>query len=123
MAVGEGDDEPVPYGGSTGVIERWDGSSWEVQQTLPASSGLSSVSCVSSTACTAVGRGGSSGYLAERWDGTSWSEQPTPGPNPLSIIFPRAFSDVDCSSDAACMAVGSAGVEESADVPWAEQYR
>ena len=68
--------------------ERWNGTSWTVQS-VPNPTGtsargalLSTVSCTSATACTAVGSYNTStsttNTLAERWNGTTWTIQPTP---------------------------------------------
>ena len=96
---------------SVALVERWNGSSWEVQPLpLPGSepSGLSAVSCTSATACTAVG-----GYavldtgptpdadsgvsLVERWNGSTWSIQRTP--------TTLALNGVSCAAPMLCTAV------------------
>src|SRR5262249_44337171 len=92
------------------LAERWDGTSWSLQQ-APAPAGsqgafLAGVSCPSATSCTAVG-----GYqansvprtLAEAWDGSSWSVQPTANP---AGADESALSAVICRSAGACSAVG-----------------
>ena len=65
---------------------------------VPAGS-LSGVSCVSTSACTAVGhytnKAGDEVTLAERWDGTSWAIQTTP--NPTGAIGSE-LSGVSCVS-------------------------
>ena len=65
----------------TALIEAWDGASWSVVPG-PGWSGLQlqGVSCVSATACTAVGAR-KSGTLIESWNGTSWSIVPSPNPS------------------------------------------
>ena len=90
--------------GST-LAERWNGAGWRIQTTPnPAGGGfLNSVSCTSSSACTAVGNSGNGGTLAERWDGTSWAIQATP--NPSGSAF-TVLSSVACTSSSACIAVG-----------------
>ena len=99
---------------SMGLVERWNGRSWAIQTTpnppaAPEFTGgfLSGVSCVSASACTAVGsyynRAGRLLTFAERWDGTDWAIQPTP--NPPSAEFGSA-SGVSCGSASACTAVG-----------------
>lgn len=90
---------------------RWDGSTWTVQ--TPASPAgargisLSGVSCTSATSCTATGRYSDSqtNYraLAEHWDGTSWAVQPTVEPSGSTLTI---LTDVSCTSDASCTAVG-----------------
>lgn len=101
------------YTDSAGVpltlAERWDGITWTVQPTPnPAGavrSQLLGVSCVSATACTAVGYSvdatGTHAALAEAWDGTSWTIQPTPRPAGARESLLR---DVSCTSAAACTA-------------------
>ncbi len=93
------------------LAERWNGSSWTVQSTPnPAGakgSVLKSVSCTSSTACTAVGyyvnSGGTNVPLAERWNGTSWSIQSTPSIEGAKESY---FQSVSCTSATSCIAVG-----------------
>jgi hypothetical protein len=90
------------------LAERWDGSSWTLEQ-MPEPAGviavqLSQVSCASPIACIAAGFYTASkgqyfsGTLIERWDGVNWSEQSTPGDFGLN--------SVSCSSSSACTAVG-----------------
>jgi len=67
---------------------------------------LNGVSCVSASACTAVGSNSSgritSGTLIESWDGASWSVVPSPSPGINNNLY-----GVSCVSATACMAVGS----------------
>lgn len=85
---------------------------------------LSGVSCVSTTACTAVGAasetlfsGGST--LVESWNGTTWAIHSSP--TPVGAIFPALFG-VSCPSATACTAVGyyqnSAGVTVTLAEHW-----
>jgi hypothetical protein len=99
-------------GRHTILAEAWNGSSWSVLPAPPPAgarrSFLNGVSCVSATACTAVGsyqtRAGQHVTLAERWNGTTWSLQPTPNP----ATPPRsALAAVSCTSASACTAVGT----------------
>ena len=94
------------------LAERWNGTRWRIQTTvLPKgaeSAGLTSVSCPSATACTAVGSAfvkatSRSVNLAEAWNGTSWRLQaiPTPKGSANSLLF-----GVSCTSRSACTAVG-----------------
>jgi hypothetical protein len=70
-----------------GIAEHWDGSRWTIRRlpvppvppgeepvVLPAS-----VSCMSVTACVAVGSSHGA-TLAERWNGATWTIQPAPNP-------------------------------------------
>jgi hypothetical protein len=94
------------------LAQVWNGSSWTVQST-PSPSGatdsyLVSISCTSSTACTAAGfyRNGAGDDLplAEAWNGSSWSLQSTPDPSGTTTA---EFTGVSCSSSAdVCVAVG-----------------
>jgi hypothetical protein len=107
-AVGSAADETLGEG--------WNGSRWSIQPNPhPRRFGgphgdneLSSVSCASRDACTAVGDSGwGSGFnsvritLAEHWNGSHWSVQPTPNPIQLD-----EFTSVSCSSIRSCVAVG-----------------
>jgi hypothetical protein len=100
---------------------------WAIQRTPnPAgaqSSVLSAVSCVSWSACTAVGRftdfAGAGVTLAERWNGTKWAIQYPRNPagaNP-SLLF-----DVSCPSLKVCIAVGSTTNRAGVTVPLAERW-
>jgi hypothetical protein len=91
------------------LVERWNGTTWEVQ-TSPNPTGatgsfLESVSCPSSTACTATGykeeKGGLHATLAERWNGSSWEVQTTPTSGNSD-----ALGSVSCVSASECTAVG-----------------
>jgi hypothetical protein len=93
------------------LVERWNGEAWSAQEAPAPSgakeSGLFSVSCASSSACTATGAyvNSSSVYvaLAENWNGTSWSvkEAPIPSGAKLSQLI-----GVSCSAAGECTAVG-----------------
>ena len=91
------------------LSERWNGTSWKVLST-PGGGGdrevqvsLNSVSCSSSTACTAAGTASASDNLAlvERWNGSSWAVQSPSDPNVHDIL-----NGVSCPSSSACSAVG-----------------
>ncbi len=89
------------------------GAHWSLQRTAPLPGAraalLFGVSCVSETACTAVGSGtgrtGRTRPLAERWDGSRWSVQRTPPPS-AAVGY---LAGVSCGSSTACLAVGYAG--------------
>ena len=105
MAVGyeynyeQSPDDDVPLG------ELWNGSGWTLQIIpVPAganTSALESVSCPTTTDCTAVGYEGLSGPLAENWNGTAWTVQTTPGTG--------ALTGVSCPTTDLCWAVGGTG--------------
>src|SRR6516162_9647824 len=83
---------------------------WRIQKsanaTLPGGQ-IESVSCVTATACTAVGSysntSGATVTLAEAWNGTSWKKQRTP--NPVGGNSP-ALLGVSCTAANFCEAVG-----------------
>ena len=97
---------------SFSLAERWNGTAWKIQPTIlppgAESTSFSGVSCVSATACTAVGgavetTGSRSVNLAEAWNGTSWKVQ--------AIVTPSGstggnLTAVSCTSPTACTAVG-----------------
>jgi len=94
-------------GSATGrsLAERWNGTTWRIQQTANPPQGgavLTSVTCASSSLCTAVGLS-NAGTLAEAWDGTNWSIQTTPTPAGAQLAF---LNSVACASPSACTADG-----------------
>jgi hypothetical protein len=107
IAVGE-DHFPNPAGPHA-FSEVWNGTSWVVKSvpnpTEATSSGLSAVSCTSSSACTAVGRYNSR-VLAELWNGTSWVGQP-PTTEPGLHVTRSELSGVSCWSAPLCEAAGN----------------
>jgi hypothetical protein len=109
MAVGT---QVVRSGIFVTEAQRWNGKAWSVESTQnPAGapiSGLSDVSCVSASACMAVGRyfnrSGRVVTLAERWNGRRWTILPTPNP---AGAAGGILAGVSCTSSSACMAVGN----------------
>src|SRR5689334_2425239 len=101
-------------------------SGWQITPTPPnphgtqlgAISRLASVSCISASACTAVGEadpassngahgGFGPGYaLVERWNGTAWKIQSAPTPADAQAFGP-ILASVKCISASFCMAVGN----------------
>jgi len=113
------------------LVEHWDGTSWTV---LPGPkpvgttvAGLTAVSCVSTTSCTAVGLYATSGNrphelpVAEHWNGANWTVQHVPLP---AGVTTGSLSAVSCRSAAACIAVGSIATpdQRSNTKPLAEQW-
>jgi hypothetical protein len=94
------------------LAERWNGSTWRVEHTPnppgAAASNLNAASCVSPSACIAVGNTsnsrGTSLTLAQRWNGHTWSIQPTPSPPGHGF---KLLNGVACTSRSFCMAVGN----------------
>jgi hypothetical protein len=92
-----------------GLVEGWNGTTWEVQPTPnhagATGSHLESVSCSSSTACTATGyyenSQGAHFTLAEQWNGSTWKVQTTPTSGNSANL-----ASVSCTSATECTAVG-----------------
>jgi hypothetical protein len=124
------------------LAERWDGRRWTIEPTPSPgvdrdlrAAGLGSVSCPSTTACTAVGglgeiavvAGSSPRPLAERWNGRRWTVQTVPE---LPFDFHAgSLSGVSCPSVRACVAVGATPLigkptprPGSATIPFAERW-
>lgn len=97
----------VKGGPQVTLAERWNGLRWVIQPTpsLTGAAGLSGVSCLSATDCTAFGTqlGASDTTLVEHWDGTSWTVQPSP--NPAGSRDAELVGG-SCTSPASCTAVG-----------------
>ena len=79
--------------------QTWNGTSWSLL-VRPNQGPILGVSCVASSACTAVGT--DNNPLVESWDGSGWSVTPsaTP-PGDRSLL-----SSVSCAPSLFCMAVG-----------------
>ncbi len=93
-------------GGAFGLIERWDGSEWSIQQNPGGvdNNQLNGVSCSGAQKCMAVGSAGDQGdAFSERWDGSSWQALSTPSP---ADSFGSPLQDVSCVTADACTAVG-----------------
>lgn len=93
------------------LSERWNGTEWSLQTAPPPvgakASGLPGLSCLSSTACIAVGyytnSAGTQGPLAEYWNGTEWQIESPPtveGPSPF-------LQAVSCTTSTSCAAAGA----------------
>jgi len=99
------------------LMEHWNGSGWtDMSSSVPNSTTpaiLSSITCLSSVQCWAVGSlgsfggGGGNGFqpqnFVENWNGTSWSVDPSPNVTALSFL-----NSVSCVRAVGCVAVGSA---------------
>lgn len=97
-------------GGQTALVESWNGQAWAEPQepvllsTHPGQVLLSSVSCVTSTFCMAVGgqqTGAQFQGLAVTWDGSRWMPVPI-----LSVDGSANLQSVSCASITYCFAVG-----------------
>jgi hypothetical protein len=98
-------------------VLHFDGTSW-TQQTATdlkrtTNNALSSVSCLSSTDCTAVGfsdSGTQHRALVERWNGATWSVVPIASPAGSVLL------GVSCVSTSFCMAVGTQATGQTSGV-------
>jgi hypothetical protein len=105
--------------------ETWNGTAW-VMQAMPNPNGifswLTGVSCISASACTAVGtnvnNSGAYVTLAEAWNGTVWIVQAVPNPSGSY----SQLNGVSCTSASACTAVGSAVNNSGITVTLAEAW-
>ena len=99
------------------LVARWDGTGWSV---LPAPCAdipvygtvLAGVSCVSPSACTAVGSApqedGPTEALAARWNGISWSVSAQ-----VPVLSNFELGGVSCTTITACTAVGTESPDTS----------
>jgi hypothetical protein len=108
-------------GAGVTLAEQWNGTAWRIQP-VPSPPGaawsnLSGVSCVSPSACEAVGttasRSGAQTALAERWNGSSWQLQPAPTP-----AGGGQLNGVSCTSPSACTAVGGSPAGKALAERW-----
>ena len=118
--------------GSTGAgafAEMWNGSTWSASTVTPppgfnAAVYLSSVFCVASNSCQALGTGFTTStptLFGEQWNGTNWSAvtAATPPAGPNEAI---AASGMDCISGSQCLAVGTTDHNGAISAPFAEQW-
>jgi hypothetical protein len=104
-------------GGYRTLVLHWDGSTWTIvpSPNRPAPSGgaqvLSSVTCITSTNCFAVGNAhiGNNAdtvnrdvTLVEHWNGTSWKIVPSPNP----VRTGSFLQGVACTASTSCFATG-----------------
>ena len=114
-AVGSGDKkEPgSTFAEGKTLVEHWNGTAWSIvpSPNRAGSDVLEGVSCVSASACTAVGwsaalhANGHGQTLIETWNGTAWSIVPSPNQGTTGSLL----SGVSCVSAGACTAVGYYG--------------
>jgi hypothetical protein len=93
------------------LAESWNGKTWTAA-TLTEPTGfdrgqLYTVSCPTSSFCTAVGdydnSAGAQLFLAQSWNGKAWAVQATPAP---TDYYGQQLNGVACPSATACYAVG-----------------
>jgi hypothetical protein len=77
------------------------GGKWSTESLASLAGGafITGISCVSSSACTAVGASGAGSPIALHWNGTKWT---------LETVT-NGGSAISCTAAEACMAVGSPG--------------
>jgi hypothetical protein len=118
----------VSGGGVSPVSEVWNGRTWRMGGAGGGNALLDSVSCVSATFCLAVGEtvqrttvGGIptaiTHPLVEKWNGGGWSVIPA---SPLTTR--GQLSSVSCTSQAFCIALGTAKLNGSNTFPVAERW-
>jgi hypothetical protein len=109
------------------LAERWNGHTWQPQHAAvpggATASGLSGVSCVKATSCSAVGflrnGGGVNVTLAEHWNGRKWAVQSTPA---LAGAQSAALSSVSCPVALVCTATGFFTDASQTEIVLAERY-
>jgi hypothetical protein len=101
------------------LLEHWDGNSWSILPSTPSNikgQVPTSVTCLSSSNCVAVGYQfsnippigefwGTFNTLVLQWDGTSWATVSSPN---TSIAANNELNSVTCNSTTDCWAVGDA---------------
>jgi hypothetical protein len=81
------------------MAAQWNGTAWTIRRLPLSEHDLVGISCVSATACVAVGHHQDK-TLAEGWNGSAWTVQATPRTG-------GELSAVSCTSGQACIAVGN----------------
>jgi hypothetical protein len=123
-AVGEYD---TSLGKPQTLAERWNGTSWTIEDTPnptgAQASALFAVSCAGPGACTAAGAytdsTGATLTLAQAWHGTSWTIQAEPAP---AGATGSELTAVSCTAAGACTAVGSYTTSTRTSVSLAERW-
>ncbi len=122
--IAVGYSQPSSGGGDFSLAEGWNGIAWTML-TVPepagaTQSGLTSVSCVPSAGCVAVGEATIAGTtvqsLAEGWDGSQWTIESMPSLNAPEL------NGVSCPAAGDCTAVGSIGTSGDTGEPLAEAW-
>jgi hypothetical protein len=105
---------------------KWSGSAWTAQEPPDPKGGtesvLEGVSCVATTACTAVGHftsGSKRVPLAEKLDGSTWTAQEPPS---TTGAKESALAGVSCVSSTECIAVGEFENGSEEWMPLAEKW-
>src|ERR1035437_7660215 len=116
IAVGYAETATGGFLSTVGLAEVWNGADWTIQTTPAAVSILSGVSCVSASACIAVGYSGSGGQAAELWNGADWTIQTMPNPSGAPL------NSVACRTADRCTAVGHYSLGGGAEATLAEAW-
>jgi hypothetical protein len=99
--------------GSATFVERWNGSTWSVQQAPALSPNLlEAVSCPAERDCSAVT---TSGPLAGQWNGSTWSAQ-------TMADASGTPTDISCTAADACTLVGYDDSNYPVSTPVAERW-
>jgi hypothetical protein len=113
------------HGVTVPLAKSWNGRKWAVQPVaFPAGatvSTLTGISCVSATACVAVGETASDRHVApmtEVWNGARWAARPVPVP--AGAVY-STLSGVSCVSATLCIAVGVVEITAS-EMPLVEVW-
>lgn len=126
VAVGETAGQGFYVRNARALVEAWNGVSWAIQPTPAGSvpgSGLSGVSCVSSSFCIAVGTtfASSGPYpVGVVWDGSSWREVKIP-----AARYHSELSAISCVAVIECTGVGRYSINRigvSEQRPLAERW-
>ena len=110
MAVGNKDTTIYPWGGvaTQGLALAFDGTNWSQTNLPQIVNSLSSVSCIASTYCQAVGtysiptpNGNINQVAALGWNGSTWTTESLP------ISYVSNLTSISCVTISYCQAVGS----------------
>jgi hypothetical protein len=110
FADGDYNDDAFGSTGYHSLIEKWNGSTWNlvaVPKAARPDDSLTSVSCVSSGLCFAVGfddPNPGAHWIIDRWRGSHWTNLKPPKSTPSGIL---SVSWVSCVTSSNCYAVGS----------------
>lgn len=110
FADGDYNDDAFGSSGYHSLLEKWNGSTWDLVATPKAArpdDSFTSVSCVSADLCFAVGFDdpGLGGHLIiDRWQGSTWTNLKPPMSTPSGIL---SISGLSCVTSSNCYGVGS----------------
>jgi len=119
MAVG---DYTNDAGARVPMSQRWNGRRWAMEPIQAPGSFQTGMSCVSATACTAVGYTDTDDLgvpVAEQWNGQTWASQRIPAGWSDAL---NALTGVSCVSARACVASGYSVAGDGPSVPLAERW-